>query len=63
MSSIENHRSLIIGFVVLIVVVIVGFAVMAKTDVKGRPDAGTGQASAPDPKKMTEEAVAKGYRV
>lgn len=60
MSSIENHRSLIIGFVVLVVVVIVGFAVMAKTDVKGRP---TGQASAPDPKKMTEEAAAKGCRV
>ncbi|ELR21824.1 thioredoxin domain containing protein [Acanthamoeba castellanii str. Neff] len=63
MSSTENHRSLIIWFVVLVVVVIVGFAVMAKTDVKGRPDAGTGKPSAPDPKKMTEKAAAKGYKV
>jgi thiol-disulfide isomerase/thioredoxin len=61
MPSTENHRSLIIGFVVLVVVVIVGFAIMAKTDVKGRPDAG--KTSALDPKKMTEEAAAKGYEV
>jgi hypothetical protein len=60
--STPNHKSLI-GFIVLVVVVIIGFVVMAKTDVKGRLDAGMGKALAPDPKTMMEEAMAKGYRV
>ncbi|ELR21844.1 uncharacterized protein ACA1_386530 [Acanthamoeba castellanii str. Neff] len=63
MLSTENHRLLIIRFIMLVVVVIVGFVVMAKTNVKGRLDAGTGKPSAPDPKKMMEKAAVKGYKL